>query len=196
MSKLIASLSIITALMAVQVTPAYAQTGAQAGAGAHPTGTTLAPLWDTSAGYQLLHLPDQTFPFGLNVDGARNFGPWSIAAELGWAYDKSDDVSYHVFNMGAGPRWTHRSTAKIWPFAQVLGGFVHARASTDLSGGDSDSQTKFMLQPGAGAVVVAGDGWGILGQVDYRRVFLDKDKDGESGENEFRVFVGIRFILD
>ena len=57
-------------------------------------------------------------------------------------------------------------------------------------------RTKFMLQPGAGAVVVAGDGWGIVGQVDYRRVFLDKDKDGESGENEFRVFVGIRFILD
>jgi len=44
--------------------------------------------------------------------------------------------------------------------------------------------------------VVAGDGWGIVGQVDYRRVFLDKEKDGESGENEFRVFVGIRFILD
>ena len=196
MSKLIASLSIFTALIAFQVTPAYAQTGAQAGAGAHPTGTTLAPLWETSAGYQLLHLPDQTFPFGLNVDGARNFGPWGIAAELGWAYDKSDDVSYHLFNVGAGPRWTHRSTAKVWPFAQVLGGFVHARASTDLAGVDSDSRTKFMLQPGAGAVVVAGDGWGIVGQVDYRRVFLDKDKDGESGENEFRVFVGIRFILD
>jgi len=192
MSKIIASLSITTALIATLVTPAYAQTSTQAGAGAHPTGTALAPLWDTSAGYQLLHLPDQTFPFGLNVDGARNFGPWGIAAELGWAYDKSDDVSYHVFHGGAGPRWTHRSTAKVWPFAQVLGGFVHARASSD----NSDSRTKFMLQPGAGAVVVAGDGWGIVGQVDYRRVFLDKDKDGESGENEFRVFVGIRFILD
>jgi hypothetical protein len=116
-------------LIAVLVTPSYAQPSAQAGAGAHPTGTTLTPLWDTSAGYQLLHLPDQTFPFGLNVDGARNFGPWAIAAELGWAYDKSDDVSYHVFNGGAGPRWTHRSTAKIWPFAQP-GGFVHTRAST------------------------------------------------------------------
>ncbi len=105
-------------------------------------------------------------------------------------------MSYHVFNMGAGPRWTHRSTASVWPFAQVLGGFVHARASTDLAGGDSDSRTNFMLQPGAGAVVVAGDGWGIVGQVDYRRVFLDKDEDGESGENDFRVFVGIRVILD
>ena len=53
-----------------------------------------------------------------------------------------------------------------------------------------------MLQPGAGAVVVAGDGWGIVGQLDYRRVFLDEDEDGESGENDFRVFVGLRVVLD
>jgi hypothetical protein len=197
MPKLVASLSVIAALTTVLVTPTYAQTSSQVGPGGHPTGTSLTPLWDTSVGYQVLHVPEQTFPFGLNVDGARNFGPWALAAEAGWAFDKSDDVSYHVFNLGAGPRWTGRSTASIWPFAQVLAGFVHARASTEVSGLDfSDSRTKFMLQPGAGAVVVAGDGWGIVGQVDYRRVFLDKDEDGESGENDFRVFVGVRFILD
>jgi hypothetical protein len=60
----------------------------------------------------------------------------------------------------------------------------------------TDSATKFMLQPGAGVVMVAGDGWGIVGQVDYRRIFLDEDEDGESGQNQFRVFVGIRLILD
>jgi hypothetical protein len=159
----------ITALTIGLVTPSYAQTNSPAGTGAHPTGTNLAPLWDASLGYQLVHVPEQTFPFGLNVDGARNFGPWALAAEVGWAYDTSDDVSYHMFNVGAGPRWTRRSTASIWPFAQVLAGFVHARASTDVSGVDmSDSRTKFMLQPGAGAVVVAGDGWGLVGQVDYR----------------------------
>ena len=197
MSKLVPSLSIIAALATVLVTPTYAQTASQAGAGVHSTGTNLAPTWDTSLGYQLLHVPEQTFPFGLNVDGARNFGPWSIAAEAGWAFDTSDDASYHVFNVGAGPRWTHRSAASIWPFAQVLAGFVYAQSSTDVSGlHSSDSRTSFMLQPGAGAVVVAGDGWGIVGQVDYRRVFLDKDKDGESGANDFRVFVGIRVILD
>ena len=53
-----------------------------------------------------------------------------------------------------------------------------------------------MLQPGAGAVFVAGDGWGIIGQVDYRRVFLDKDKTEESGENDVCVFIGVRFVLD
>jgi len=193
MPKLCLSLSVITALSLGLVTPVYAQ----ARPDAHPTGTILTPTWETSAGYQLLHVPDQTFPFGLNVDGARNFGPWSIAAEAGWAFDKSDDVTYNVFNLGAGPRWTARSKAPVWPFAQVMAGLVYSRASTDVLGLDiSDSTTRFMLQPGGGVVVLAGDGWGIVGQVDYRRVFLDEEEDGESGQNDFRVFVGVRFILD
>jgi hypothetical protein len=179
------------------VTPSYAQTGAQARAGEHSTGTSLTPTWETSAGYQILHLPEQWFPFGLNVDGARNFGPFGVVAELGWAYDKSDDISYNVFNFGAGPRWSGRSMGPVWPFAQVVAGLVHGRQSGDVSGVDiDDSKTKFMLQPGAGAVFLAGDGWGIIGQVDYRRVFLDEEEDGDSGENQFRVFFGIRFVLD
>jgi hypothetical protein len=31
---------------------------------------------------------------------------------------------------------------------------------------------------------------------DYRRVFLDEEEDGESGENQFRFFAGIRLLLD
>jgi hypothetical protein len=81
----------------------------------------------------------------------------------------------------------------VWPFAQVLAGAAHLRSSVNDV---TDSATKFMLQPGAGVVVVAGDGWGIVGQVDYRRIFLDEDEDGESGQNQFRVFVGVRLILD
>ena len=197
MSKFALTLSVIAALTTVAVTPTYAQTGTQARAGEHSSGTSLVPTWETSAGYQLLHVPDQTFPFGLNVDGARNFGSWGLVGELGWAYDKSDDVSYNVFNLGAGPRWSGRSAASVWPFAQVLAGLVYARGSSDIAGfEESDSRTRFMLQPGAGAVFVAGDGWGIVGQVDYRRVFLKEDEDGDTGENDFRVFFGIRFVLD
>jgi hypothetical protein len=197
MSKLACCLSVIAALVAGAVTPAHAQAPAQAAAGVHPTGTILTPTWDASLGYQLLHVPDQTFPFGLNVDGARNFGPWSIAAEAGWAFDSSDDVDTHAFNVGGGPRWTARSTGPVWPFVQVFAGFVHSRVSTEFAGIDvSDSTTRFMLQPGAGAVFIGGDGWGIVGQADYRRVFLDEEEDGESGENDFRVFVGLRVILD
>src|SRR4051812_9527519 len=64
MSKLASSLSIIAAVTLGFVTPAYAQTRADS----HASGTILNPTWETSAGYQLLHVPDQTFPFGLNVD--------------------------------------------------------------------------------------------------------------------------------
>jgi hypothetical protein len=193
MSTLASSLSVFAALSLAIVTPAYAQSRPDS----HETGTILTPTWETSAGYQLLHVPDQTFPFGINVDGARNFGPWSIAAEAGWAINKSNDVTYNVLNFGAGPRWSARSKAPVWPFAQVLAGLVYTHASAGVLGlNASESTTRFMLQPGGGVVFVAGDGWGIVGQVDYRRVFLDEDKDGDSGQNDFRVFIGVRFVLD
>jgi hypothetical protein len=190
MSKSALNLSAIAAFVLALVTPTSAQ--AQAG-GAHPTGTSLSPTWEVSAGYQLFHAPDQTNPFGLNVDGARNFGAVGLVADAGWSFDKSDDVTSHLFNIGAGPRWTARSNAVAWPFAQVVAGLVHARVDVDSV---TTSATKFMLQPGAGLVLIGGDGWGITGQVDYRRVFLDEDEDGASGENDFRVFVGVRVILD
>jgi hypothetical protein len=63
-----------------------------------------------------------------------------------------------------------------------------------------------MVQPGGGVSFQAGDGWAIFGAVDYRRVFigdddpevepLDDDDDDSSGENEFRIFVGVRMLLD
>src|SRR5262245_48221951 len=129
MSKLIKKLSVIAALHVVALTPAYAQTraGTTPRADAHPTGTSLAPAWELSAGYQLLHVPDQTFPFGLNVDGAKNWGDLGLAAEVGWSFDKDNDLTSHVFNIGAGPRWSKRSKGRVWPFAQVLAGIVHNR---------------------------------------------------------------------
>jgi len=193
-------LSPITALVLGLFTPASAQppAGTPSQAGTHATGTSLNPTWETSVGYQVLHVPDQTFPLGLNVDGAANFGPTGLVAELGWAVGERDEVTSHVFNLGAGPRWTGRTQGKVWPFVQVLAGLAHARVSVETAEDIevTSSSTHFMLQPGAGAVFLAGDGWGIIGQVDYRRVFLDKDKTGESGENDVRVFIGVRFILD
>ena len=166
------------------------------------TGTATNPTFDVSVGYQWLHAPDQNFPFGLNVDGARNFGPWSLVGELGWAHDSDDvfgsDVSVNLWHVGAGGRWTGRSTSRVWPFAQVLAGVAHARGHIDAGelGEDTATDTRFMLQPGVGASVLLGDGWGIVGQVDYRRVFLDEDESGTSGENEVRVFIGLRVVLD
>ena len=160
-------------------------------------GTTVAPTWELSAGYQTLHVPDNTYPFGLNVDGAKNFRSMSIVAELGWLYDNDDtiDTTLNAINFGGGPRWTSRSNAKVWPFVQVIAGGVYQHARFDALDA-SDSSTNFMLQPGGGAVFVVGDGLGIVGQVDYRRLFTSADANGDSGQNQFRVFVGLRMILD
>jgi len=52
-----------------------------------------------------------------------------------------------------------------------------------------------MVQPGGGVNVVVGNGLGMFGAVDYRRVFLDESTEGDSGLNEFRLFVGLRLSL-
>src|SRR5688572_25345263 len=148
------------------------------GAGQGPLGTTTFPTFEVTGGYQWLYADEQTFPFGLNVDGARNFGPLGLVAEVGWAFDREDDLGVdldvHAWNFGVGPRWTGRGEGRLWPFAQVLVGGVHARTSAEAAGVDiGDSDTWFTLQPGVGATLVGGDGWGIVGQVDYRHVFVD-----------------------
>jgi hypothetical protein len=38
------------------------------------------------------------------------------------------------------------------------------------------------------------DSLGLIGQADYRRVFVDEDR-GESGANQIRLFVGVRVGL-
>lgn len=173
-------------LIAGLSSPAFAQATT-------PNGTTTTPTWDLSAAYQTLHSDDNTLPYGLNVDGARNFGPFSAVAELGWNYDREDtgfgDVNLNTINFAGGPRWTGRSKSAVWPFAQVLAGGLWARASGDTL--TSSSETHFMVQPGGGVIFVVGDGWGIVGQVDYRRVFVP-----DAGVNQFRGMVGFRMILD
>jgi len=139
----------------------------------------------------LLHAPDQTFPFGLNLDGAWNGSKaLGLAGEVGWATDKVADTRLHVWNIGVGPRFNARPTGgRVWPFAQVFVGAVHVRG-----GGESDNH--FMVQPGGGVSFNAGDGWAVVAQGDYRRVFLDEEEFGESGQNQGRFFVGIRLLLD
>ena len=55
------------------------------------------PTYELTGGYQLLHLRDSTFPFGLNVDGARHYGSFGLVAEIGFAIDskimKAEDLN-------------------------------------------------------------------------------------------------------
>src|SRR5262249_6475555 len=68
------------------------------------------PTFELSAGYQFTHAPDQTFPFGLNVDGMRHYGPLGLVGEVGWARHSDDDsgatFTNNMWNFGVGPRWT------------------------------------------------------------------------------------------
>jgi Outer membrane protein beta-barrel domain len=174
-------------------------------------GTTTNPTYELSAGYQLFHAgkvcnndpvtetcsADRTFPLGVAVDAARNFGAFGVVGEVGFAFDSEEsageEFNFNTWHLAGGGRWTMRS-ARFWPYAQVLAGMIQDRLNIDA--GDDFSQTSFMLQPGIGANFVAGDGWGVFAQVDYRRVFLDEEENLSDGRNDFRLFIGARMILD
>lgn len=181
---------LVLAMFLSTAVSAYAQ-AKPAQPGPYPPPAPPFPRYEVTGGYQFLHVPDQTFPFGLNVDGAWNRSKsLGIVGEIGWTTDSEAGFRAHVWNIGAGPRFNARPMGgKAWPFAQVLAGIAHVRG-----GGFSD--THFMVQPGAGVNVSAGDGWGVVLQGDYRRVFLDEEEFGESGQNQFRFFAGIRVLLD
>jgi hypothetical protein len=136
------------------------------------------PTFELSAGYQYLHVPDQNFPFGLAVDGAKHFGPLGLVGEVGWARHSDDDfgadVSTNMFHFAAGPRWTMFGSQRAWPYFQVLAGAAVGHSSVEIAGVDS-----------------------MFGQVDYRRTFFDEPDDtDDSINNQFRVFIGLRMILD
>ena len=179
-------------------------------AAAQPAAST--PTYELSAGYQFLHVPDQNFPFGAAVEGIRHFGPFGLVGEVGWSFDSDDelgvDLSTNVVHIAAGPRWTGFRAGRAWPYVQVLVGAEVARTSADvdidavdpdldLDLDIDDTETAFMIQPGVGMTFVAGDGWGMFGQLDYRRTFFDEPDDVEDSiNNQFRVFFGVRMILD
>jgi hypothetical protein len=161
------------------------------------TASTSSPTFELSGGYQVFHVPDRTFPFGLNVDVAHHRGALGLVGEIGFANAGEDDGEGEegatAWNFGAGGRWTRFSSGRVWPFAQVLLGLEVMRGRAKQETGD----TSFMLQPGVGINYVAGDGWGIVGQIDYRRTFFDEPDNVESSiNNQFRVFIGARMILD
>jgi hypothetical protein len=190
--------------------------------------TTTMPTFELGAGYQLLRTgqvcddnaitqtcsPDRTYPFGVAVDAVRNFGALGLVGEGGWSYDSDSqsiggsalDFKLNTWHLAGGGRWTAHRNPRLWPYGQLLAGVVQDRASgdaIDALSSESLSHTSFMLQPGVGATYIAGDGWGIFGQVDYRRVFLSEDnstiepfRNLSDGRNDFRFFIGIRMVLD
>jgi hypothetical protein len=154
---------------------------------------------DVSIGYQVLHIPDETFPFGINVDAAGFVRPGlKVVGEFGWARDSQSEAgvtgTLNFVNLDGGVRWSlARATMgngdrSVEPYVQMMLGAVHAGANLNVGGNAVDNGNwAFMLQPGAGVAVPLTPVVAAIGQVDYRRAFFD------SGENEVRFVFGIRF---
>lgn len=151
---------------------------------------------DASVGYQVLHIPDETYPFGLNFDVAGHVTPRvQLVGEFGWARDTQNEPgvtgTLNFINLGGGPRWSMRHAAvagrAFEPFVQLLAGAVHADADIAVNGSPINTGNwAFMLQPGGGITIPLTPAVRALGQFDYRRAFFD------TGENEFRFVFGIR----
>jgi hypothetical protein len=180
--------------------------GVAGSASAQAVGTTTSPTFELGAAFQYLRVSvegegdedgaSNSFPFGLAVDAARYWGPLGIVAEGGWANDSADvpgfSVTSNFYHFGAGPRFALHTAGRVRPYAQVLVGasILPGRVEEDGVPDISDTSSAFMVQPGVGATFVMGDGWGLFGDVAYRRSFFD------TGSNDIRVLFGARMILD
>jgi Outer membrane protein beta-barrel domain len=161
-----------------------------------PAAAQTAPRVDLSVGYETEHIPGQNYPFGVNADvsGALT-GAVRLVGEVGMALDQQSvptlNGTLSLYHYGVGPRFS-ATFGKVSPFAQIIAGGVHTRADLVLPTGAafSASDNAFMLQPGVGVLVSITRHFGVVGQVDYRRVFFK-----QGGDNETRVFGGARIAF-
>ena len=148
-------------------------------------------------------MQETNVPVGWSADIATNLnGTWSLVGEVSGAYrikkdeDLGVDVRLSIHSLGVGARWSRRAATRVIPFLQVLGGAARAAANARLFDTDvGDTSTNFMLHPGGGLNLRMTETLGVVGQVDYRRVFVEDEEDRASGGNQFRVFVGARVGL-
>jgi hypothetical protein len=156
------------------------------------------PPLDMSVGYQVTHIPGQTYPLGVSLDisGALT-GMIRIVGEVGVSVATHTTSSYGrgtltLYHYAAGPRF-RVSVNRARLFAQVLAGGVRTHADLATASGSAfiDGDNAFMLQPGAGVAVPLTRHCAVIGSVDYQRVFF-KDY---GGDNETRAFLGLQIAL-
>ncbi len=182
--------------LSVCVTAALGFTLVPAAAAAQPS------RFEVSGGYQATRAADQIFAAGWSLDVSSSLGDaWGIVAEVSGAHrvegdsDLGVDVKLSVHSLGAGARWSKRRATRIGLFLQMLAGVTRFNAQAEMGGTDiGGSSTEFMLQPGGGIDVRLNERLGLVGQADYRHVFLDGG-GRESGESQFRVLLGVRIGL-
>jgi len=169
-----------------------------ASAAAPAAQTRSEPPFDLSVGYQVLHIPGQTYPLGISLsisgsitDTVRMVGQAgvSIARQTTSSYGAGTlTLSYY----GAGPRVT-APAGRVLVYGQLLAGGVrtHADLATTSGAPFIDGDNAFMLQPGAGVIVPLTRRLAAVGEGNYRRVYF-RDY---GGDNETRIFVGVRTAL-
>jgi hypothetical protein len=160
---------------------------------ASPVSAQSRPPASIGIGYQILHIPDETYPFGITVDVVTpgSGGGLGLVADFGYARDQQTKQgvsgTLQFWNFGAGVRWTGvAGSATARPYVQLVLGGVHTNAHmTQGIVSFQDEDTVFMLQPGIG--VVTGGRVAVFAQLDYRRAYFT-----DTGENEVRGIVGVR----
>jgi hypothetical protein len=160
------------------------------------SGQTTPAAWNVGVGYQLLHIPDETYPLGMNFDVAVPIVPsTNVVAEFGFATDDQNEPgitgNLKFYNVAGGARWVmlnDRTRGKVLPFVQVLAGAARTDADLVVNGANVNTgDWAFMLQPGVGVTVPIAGTIGVGGQVDYRRAFFSPQS-----ENEWRFILGLR----
>ena len=154
--------------------------------------TVETPSVEITGGVQLLHIPDETYPFGFNVDLSGPAGDHQRVrwvGEGGMAQDRPIDIgdTLRFYHLAAGVRFMPIDRHRAAPYFQILGGAANARADRS---GLLDSAWGPMVQPGIGVSVPINNWVAVIGQADYRLAVFRSQVD-----NEFRFTFGARFML-
>lgn len=156
------------------------------------------PPLDMSVGYQAMHIPGQTYPFGVSLDisGALT-DTIRIVGEVGVSVATQTTSSYGsgtltLYQYAAGPRFMV-TASRVRLFAQALAGGVRTHADLTTTSGSPfiDGDSAFMLQPGGGVIVPLTGNCALIASADYQRVFFKE----YGGDNETRAFLGLQIAL-
>ena len=150
--------------------------------------TRLTPSVEVGGAFQMLHIPDKTYPFGWNIDMSGPAGDHELVrwvGEVGMAEDHPaiGFESARFYHFGGGVRFMSTERSHAAPFLQLVAGVARASAS-------GNTQWAPMFQPGAGVSVPLNRYFAIVGQGDYRIAVFSGQLD-----NEFRLSLGARLML-
>ena len=149
------------------------------------------PRADVAVSYSILHDTDvdETFKWGWVGAATVHATDWlAIVGEVGGnyrtfeAFDVELDLSVHSFMGGAR---FGAPLGSVTPFGQIL--FGQARASASILG-ESESESAFAFQPGAGLDIALGRRAALRVQGDYRSISSDGETSGQ-----IRFAVGVAF---